>query len=106
MTDPRNRKSLNPLPVRPPPGCRTEWDEIRCWLRAEVGQVVNVSCAEVSQLFNNEGYIFRNCTKDGWTDLYPTYEEACEFGEDVATESEVGVERGGGAYWKIWPCHT
>lgn len=36
-----------------PAGCRTEWDEIRCWRRAEVGQVVNVSCAEVSQLFSN-----------------------------------------------------
>ncbi|KAG5849811.1 hypothetical protein ANANG_G00075660 [Anguilla anguilla] len=70
-------------------GCRTEWDEIRCWWRAEVGQVVNVSCAEVSQLFsNNQGYIIRSCTKDGWTDLYPPYEEACEFGEDDETGSE------------------
>ncbi|KAJ8389012.1 hypothetical protein AAFF_G00124090 [Aldrovandia affinis] len=70
-------------------GCRTEWDEIRCWRQAEVGQVVNVSCAEVSQLFtDNQGYIYRNCTKDGWTDLYPPYEDACEFVEDVETESE------------------
>ncbi|KAI1888798.1 hypothetical protein AGOR_G00172440 [Albula goreensis] len=53
-------------------GCRTLWDEIRCWRRVEVGQIVNVSCAEVSQLFtNNQGYIFRNCTKEGWTDVYP-----------------------------------
>ncbi|XP_062308359.1 vasoactive intestinal polypeptide receptor 1 [Osmerus eperlanus] len=70
-------------------GCRTEWDDIRCWYRAEVGQVVSVSCANVSQLFaNNQGYIYRNCTKEGWTDLHPSYEEACEFAEDAETESE------------------
>ncbi|XP_028831863.1 growth hormone releasing hormone receptor a isoform X2 [Denticeps clupeoides] len=70
-------------------GCRTDWDEIRCWSRAEVGQVVNVSCAEVFQLFShNQGYVFRNCTKEGWTDLYPPYEEACDFGQDVEPESE------------------
>uniref|UniRef100_A0A667YQ67 Growth hormone releasing hormone receptor b n=1 Tax=Myripristis murdjan TaxID=586833 RepID=A0A667YQ67_9TELE len=71
------------------PGCPTEWDNIRCWSRAEVGQVVSVSCANVSQLFaNNQGYIYRNCTEHGWSELYPTYEEACEFAEDTETESE------------------
>lgn len=38
------------------PGCPTAWDQIRCWYRAEVGQVVSVSCANVSQLFaDNDG---------------------------------------------------
>uniref|UniRef100_A0A8C2WRV3 Growth hormone releasing hormone receptor b n=1 Tax=Cyclopterus lumpus TaxID=8103 RepID=A0A8C2WRV3_CYCLU len=70
-------------------GCPTAWDDIRCWYRAEVGQVVSVSCANVSQLFaNNQGYIYRNCTEDGWSDLYPSYEEACEFTEDEETEPE------------------
>ncbi|MEQ2209777.1 hypothetical protein XENOCAPTIV_003874 [Xenoophorus captivus] len=37
-------------------GCPTFWDDIRCWYRAEVGQVVRVSCANVSQLFaDNQG---------------------------------------------------
>lgn len=37
-------------------GCQTAWDDIRCWHRAEVGQVVSISCANVSQLFaNNQG---------------------------------------------------
>lgn len=35
-------------------GCKTEWDEIRCWLRADVGQVVNVSCSEVFQHFSSK----------------------------------------------------
>ncbi|KAF3835490.1 hypothetical protein F7725_028048 [Dissostichus mawsoni] len=70
-------------------GCPTTWDDIRCWNRAEVGQVVSVSCANVSQLFaNNQGYIYRNCTEDGWSDLYPSYEDACEFTEYEETEPE------------------
>lgn len=36
------------------PGCSTHWDDIRCWSRAEVGQVISVSCANASQLFNNK----------------------------------------------------
>ncbi|KAJ7986334.1 hypothetical protein DPEC_G00338850 [Dallia pectoralis] len=60
-------------------GCRTEWDDIRCWYRVEVGQTVNVSCSDISQLFVN-GYIFRSCTKDGWTELDPAYLKECEFG--------------------------
>ncbi|KAI4883779.1 hypothetical protein NFI96_034286 [Prochilodus magdalenae] len=76
-------------PVQVYAGCRTEWDEIRCWLRADVGQVVNVSCSEVFQHFSSkQGYIYRNCTAAGWSDLYPPYEEACEFGDDAEPESE------------------
>ncbi|XP_016140242.1 vasoactive intestinal polypeptide receptor 1-like [Sinocyclocheilus grahami] len=71
-------------------GCRTEWDDFWCWYRAEVGQVVNVSCPEVSQFFAiNNGFIIRNCTKSGWTKVYPSYENACEIVEDVESESEV-----------------
>ncbi|XP_062280848.1 vasoactive intestinal polypeptide receptor [Scomber scombrus] len=37
-------------------GCPTLWDEMLCWYRAEVGEVVSVSCANVSQLFaDNQG---------------------------------------------------
>ncbi|XP_066522072.1 pituitary adenylate cyclase-activating polypeptide type I receptor [Hoplias malabaricus] len=62
------------------PGCQTEWDNISCWSRAEVGQAVNVSCSDVSQLFaRDHGHIFRNCTKYGWSDPYPAYEDACIF---------------------------
>ncbi|XP_053492232.1 vasoactive intestinal polypeptide receptor 1 [Ictalurus furcatus] len=69
------------------PGCRTEWDEVHCWYRAEVGQVVNVSCIEVSQLFaNNNGYIYRNCTENGWSEIYPSYEHACILPMVEATE--------------------
>ncbi|KAG1972759.1 pituitary adenylate cyclase-activating polypeptide type I receptor [Pimephales promelas] len=70
-------------------GCHTNWDGIWCWNRAEVGQVVNVSCSEVSQLFaTNQGFIFRNCTNNGWMEIYPSYKNACEIVEDVESETE------------------
>ncbi|XP_034469852.1 growth hormone releasing hormone receptor a [Hippoglossus hippoglossus] len=68
-------------------GCKTEWDEIGCWLRADVGQVVNVSCSEVFQHFSSsQGYVYRNCTVDGWSEMYPPYEEACAFTEEPESE--------------------
>uniref|UniRef100_A0A7N8Y7G5 Growth hormone releasing hormone receptor b n=1 Tax=Mastacembelus armatus TaxID=205130 RepID=A0A7N8Y7G5_9TELE len=33
-------------------------------------------------------FIYRNCTEDGWTELSPSYEEACEFTEDEEEERE------------------
>uniref|UniRef100_A0AAZ1XZA9 G-protein coupled receptors family 2 profile 1 domain-containing protein n=1 Tax=Oreochromis aureus TaxID=47969 RepID=A0AAZ1XZA9_OREAU len=77
------------LPLSLFAGCKTEWDEIGCWLRAEVGQVVNLSCSEVFQHFSsNQGYVYRNCTADGWSEMYPPYEEACVFSDDSEPESE------------------
>ncbi|XP_043098024.1 vasoactive intestinal polypeptide receptor 1 isoform X1 [Puntigrus tetrazona] len=70
-------------------GCRTEWDDFWCWYKAEVGHVANVSCYEVSQFFAiNHGFIIRNCTKSGWTKIYPSYENACEIVEDMESETE------------------
>ncbi|KAM7387777.1 hypothetical protein PAMP_023994 [Pampus punctatissimus] len=70
-------------------GCPTHWDEFCCWYRADVGEVVRVSCANVLQMFaNNQGYVYRNCTEDGWSELYPQYDEACEFGEYEEIEPE------------------
>uniref|UniRef100_A0AAY4C0M5 Uncharacterized protein n=1 Tax=Denticeps clupeoides TaxID=299321 RepID=A0AAY4C0M5_9TELE len=81
--------------------CQTEWDNIRCWNRAEAGQVVNVSCVEVSQLFaDNQAYIFRNCTEDGWTDPYPSYIKACTFAEENV--SETGIKY----YWVFHKVYT
>ncbi|XP_056460012.1 pituitary adenylate cyclase-activating polypeptide type I receptor-like [Gadus chalcogrammus] len=77
----RNRTSAS--------GCQTKWDDIRCWRGAPVGQVVRVSCANVSQMFaNNEGYVYRNCTRKGWSEPYPSYEEACVFAGDPESGSE------------------
>ncbi|XP_019739213.1 vasoactive intestinal polypeptide receptor 1-like [Hippocampus comes] len=70
-------------------GCQTEWDQIGCWLRADVGQVVNLSCSGIFQHFSRgRGFVYRNCTADGWSDIYPPYQEVCAFSDDSGPESE------------------
>ena len=34
------------------------------------------------------GYMYRNCTEQGWTELLPPYDEACVFNQD----DEPGLE--------------
>ncbi|XP_072768988.1 vasoactive intestinal polypeptide receptor 1-like isoform X2 [Nerophis lumbriciformis] len=71
-------------------GCKTEWDNVGCWRTADVGQVANVSCSDVFQHFSSsQGFVYRNCTADGWSDMYPPYEEVCVFSDDGEPESEV-----------------
>ncbi|KAL2097029.1 hypothetical protein ACEWY4_006236 [Coilia grayii] len=69
-------------------GCRTYWDDIQCWPRAELGQVVNLSCADLPPfilqlLTHTQGYVYRNCTKDGWSTAYNV---SCDFGEEPEYE--------------------
>lgn len=35
------------------------------------------------------GFVYRNCTAHGWSELYPPYQEACAFRNDSEPESEV-----------------
>ncbi|XP_031439677.1 vasoactive intestinal polypeptide receptor 2 [Clupea harengus] len=59
-------------------GCRGEWDNISCWHHAEVGEVVTISCPEVLRnLFGTDGDISRNCSSDGWSDVYPGIHSVC-----------------------------
>ncbi|XP_076837459.1 growth hormone releasing hormone receptor a [Brachyhypopomus gauderio] len=72
-----------------PWGCRTQWYNIRCWHRADVGQVVNVSCSEIfHHISSKQGYVYRNCTAEGWSDPYPPYGEACDIGDDMEPDAE------------------
>lgn len=36
----------------------------------------------------SSGFVYRNCTVDGWSEMYPPYEEACAF-SDYEPETEV-----------------
>lgn len=48
-----------------------------------------VFLSQVNILALVEGFVFRNCTADGWSELYPPYQEACAFRNDSEPESEV-----------------
>ncbi|XP_038147534.1 pituitary adenylate cyclase-activating polypeptide type I receptor [Cyprinodon tularosa] len=70
-------------------GCPTSWDHMYCWHQAQVGEVVRILCADITQLFaDNQGFVSRNCTEEGWSELNPHYEDACEFKDDETAEPE------------------
>ncbi|XP_054622537.1 pituitary adenylate cyclase-activating polypeptide type I receptor-like isoform X6 [Dunckerocampus dactyliophorus] len=43
---------------------------------------------EVQNQTEHSGYVYRNCTADGWSDIYPPYEDVCAFSDDSEPESE------------------
>ncbi|KAL6467850.1 hypothetical protein MHYP_G00235270 [Metynnis hypsauchen] len=59
-------------------GCKGFWDNISCWDGAEVGQTVTIPCPPVLKtLFNRNGNISKNCTVDGWSDVFPNITSVC-----------------------------
>uniref|UniRef100_A0A672MB95 Vasoactive intestinal peptide receptor 2 n=1 Tax=Sinocyclocheilus grahami TaxID=75366 RepID=A0A672MB95_SINGR len=59
-------------------GCQGMWDNISCWHHADIGEVVVNTCpAALKNLFSRDGIISRNCTMEGWSDVYPSVHSAC-----------------------------
>ncbi|XP_066542639.1 vasoactive intestinal polypeptide receptor 2 [Hoplias malabaricus] len=59
-------------------GCPGMWDKISCWHQAEIGEVVVNTCPDaLKNLFGRDGNISRNCTADGWSEVYPTLHSVC-----------------------------
>ncbi|XP_072010539.1 pituitary adenylate cyclase-activating polypeptide type I receptor isoform X2 [Engystomops pustulosus] len=83
------------------PGCPGMWDNITCWMPAEIGKVVYQKCPlwfsmiiseeemdaldRESELESLQGMemqgevISRNCTEMGWSEPFPHYSDACGF---------------------------
>ncbi|KAJ8336602.1 hypothetical protein SKAU_G00378220 [Synaphobranchus kaupii] len=60
-------------------GCKGFWDNISCWGRAEIGQTITIPCPRVLKtLFGRNGNISKNCTADGWSDVFPNITSVCE----------------------------
>ncbi|OWK53235.1 Vasoactive intestinal polypeptide receptor [Lonchura striata] len=62
-------------------GCRRQWDNITCWPEAEVGEVVVRPCPKYFRFLTSFlGNVTRNCTSQGWSDVYPApYAVACGY---------------------------
>uniref|UniRef100_A0A8C1B543 Vasoactive intestinal peptide receptor 2 n=1 Tax=Cyprinus carpio carpio TaxID=630221 RepID=A0A8C1B543_CYPCA len=59
-------------------GCRGMWDNISCWHHADIGEVVVNTCpTALKNLFTRDGFINRNCTMEGWSDVYPSIHSVC-----------------------------
>uniref|UniRef100_A0A672S3E4 Vasoactive intestinal peptide receptor 2 n=1 Tax=Sinocyclocheilus grahami TaxID=75366 RepID=A0A672S3E4_SINGR len=59
-------------------GCRGMWDNISCWHHADIGEVVVNTCpAALKNVFTRDGIISRNCTTEGWSNVYPSIHSVC-----------------------------
>ncbi|XP_062408954.1 vasoactive intestinal polypeptide receptor 2-like [Sardina pilchardus] len=60
------------------PGCKGFWDGIVCWGQSEAGQMITVPCpALLKSLFDRHGFISRNCTVEGWSEVFPNISSVC-----------------------------
>ncbi|XP_072525382.1 vasoactive intestinal polypeptide receptor 2-like [Salminus brasiliensis] len=70
----KQQKSNNPSGS----GCKGVWDNISCWDGAEVGQTVTIPCPHVLKTrFDRNGNISKNCTADGWSEVFPNITSVC-----------------------------
>uniref|UniRef100_A0A8D0HFR5 Secretin receptor n=1 Tax=Sphenodon punctatus TaxID=8508 RepID=A0A8D0HFR5_SPHPU len=74
-------------------GCAGMWDNTSCWPSSLVGQTVNAPCPEFFQMLtgkkvNISCLVYRNCTREGWSDTFPRPDVACGYDvNDTANEA-------------------
>ncbi|KAJ7410846.1 Vasoactive intestinal polypeptide receptor 2 [Willisornis vidua] len=62
--------------------CVGVWDNITCWRPAKIGETVTVPCPKVFSLFSGKpGNISKNCTSNGWSDIFPDILSTCGYND-------------------------
>ncbi|KAM8934739.1 secretin receptor [Pelodytes ibericus] len=73
-------------------GCAGMWDNLSCWPSSPPGKTVTRPCPLILQIITGtKGFVYRNCTEEGWSRTFPLVNEACGYDvndtvfEDVKT---------------------
>ncbi|XP_066544211.1 secretin receptor [Amia ocellicauda] len=60
--------------------CEGTWDGLNCWPASAVGKTVAIPCPHfLVVITGKEGVVYRNCTRDGWSQAFPQHEIACGY---------------------------
>ncbi|XP_064301081.1 vasoactive intestinal polypeptide receptor 2 isoform X3 [Phalacrocorax carbo] len=63
-------------------GCVGVWDNITCWRPAKIGETVTVPCPKLFSFFPGKpGNISKNCTSNGWSDIFPDIFSTCGYND-------------------------
>ncbi|XP_033876821.2 secretin receptor-like isoform X1 [Acipenser ruthenus] len=58
--------------------CQGMWDNLSCWPSSAIGKTVAVACPKfIFAITGKEGFVYRNCTSDGWSNSFPRHDVAC-----------------------------